>query len=365
MKLVTILGTRPEIVKLSPTLPIFDKIFEHIIIHTGQHYDYNMDKIFFEQLHLRDPDYNLDIGSGRQAEQTGKMMMKIESILINVKPDAVLVFADPNTPLAGALVASKLHIPVIHFEAGCRSFNKKMPEEINRILTDHCSDLLLAPDKVAYDNLIREGFDEKQIHIVGDIVFDATNRNKQFITDSKILEKFGLTDNKYVLVTIHRAENTANKESLGEIVDFVKYLSSKIDVVFPLHPRTRDTLKSFGLRIDPKIKVVDPQGYIEFLKLISSSRFIVTDSGGVQEEAVVFNKCCLVARNETEWTRLTDIGKNILATNKKENLIKWSDKLLNDDELNRIKKISFEFENDVSTKVVNIIKDFMENDIKK
>ncbi|HLC73631.1 MAG TPA: UDP-N-acetylglucosamine 2-epimerase (non-hydrolyzing) [Candidatus Nanoarchaeia archaeon] len=365
MKLITILGTRPEIIKLSPVIPLFDKEFNHIIIHTGQHYDYNMDRIFFEQLKLRDPDYNLEIGSGSQAEQTGKMMIKIEEILIKEKPDAVLVFADPNTPLAGALAAAKLHIPVIHFEAGCRSFNKKMPEEINRIVADHCADLLLAPDKTAYDNLINEGIDNKKINIVGDVVFDATVRNKELAKNFSVLDKLNLVSERYVLVTIHRAENTDNQENLQGMIEFVNYLSRKIKVVFPVHPRTNKTLENLRLKLDKDVVVITPQGYLEFINLIENSRFVVSDSGGVQEETVIFNKCCIVARNETEWTRLTDIGKNILATNRKDNLIKFATLLLDDNELNRIKNIPFEHDKDVAVKVLNAVKYFCENELKK
>jgi UDP-N-acetylglucosamine 2-epimerase len=237
LKVITILGTRPEITKLSPVLPVFDKEFDHKVIHTGQHYSYTMDRIFFEELRLRKPDYNLNVGSGTHAEQTAKMLIGIEKILIKEKPDYVVVFADPNTPLAGALAAAKLHIKVVHMEAGTRSFNRKMPEEINRVLIDHCSDILLAPDKKAVQNLAKEGI-EKNVYLVGSTAYEAALRNGEFAKNSNLLNKLKIKKREYILTTVHRAENTNDKKVLGELIGAVNNISEYIDIVLPLHPRT-------------------------------------------------------------------------------------------------------------------------------
>jgi UDP-N-acetylglucosamine 2-epimerase (non-hydrolysing) len=322
IKIATVLGTRPEITKLSPVLPLLDAEFENILIHTGQHYDYNMDRAFFEELRLRDPDYKLNVGSGTHAVQTGNMMIKIEEVLMTEKPRAVVVFADPNTPLAGALAAVKLGIPVIHMEAGCRSFNKNMPEEVNRILVDHCSSLLLAPDRTAHDNLIAEGVPENKIKTVGSTVFDVCARNKVFAEASKILERLNITPQNYIVATIHRAENTDNLEVLRGLISAFNAISKKRKIIFSIHPRTKKRLEATDIKIDSGVVLVDALTYFDFLKLLYNSQFVMTDSGGIQEEAAAFNIPAVVTRNETEWTYLTDAGKNVLASTNPDKIVK-------------------------------------------
>ncbi|MBI2085069.1 MAG: UDP-N-acetylglucosamine 2-epimerase (non-hydrolyzing) [Candidatus Aenigmarchaeota archaeon] len=358
MKVVTVFGTRPEIIKLSPVTPLMDKKFEHVIIHTGQHYNYEMDKIFFDELELRNPDYSLNVGSDTHAVQTAKMMVGIEKILMDYKPDIVNVFADPNTPLAGALAAAKLNIPVVHIEAGCRSFNKKMPEEINRILVDHCSELLLASDKTAVNNMISEGIHEKNIRLVGSTIVDAVNRNIKLARKTGVLKNLGLKAGAYIVLTLHRAENTDNAEVLNGIIKAINHLSKKIAVVFPVHPRTQKILGR-ALKISDSVKRIEPLGYLEFLQLISNAKFIITDSGGIQEEADAVDVPCVIARNETEWVELVDAGRNILASTDTEKIIGVSETLLNDESrLNEIKKIGSVRKAGASQKIVGEIEEY-------
>ncbi len=360
MKIITILGTRPEITKLSPVLPVFDKHFDHKLIHTGQHYDYNMDKVFFEQLNLRDPDYQLGIGAANlsHAEQTARMMIEIEKIVLREKPDWVLVFADPNTPLAGALVAAKLNIPLIHMEAGCRSFNKRMPEEINRKLCDHCADLLLAPDEVAKKYLLREGLDEKIIHVVGSTAITAARRNAEIgKKTSTILKRLELKKDEYVLCTIHRAENTNDTDSLKGIIEAVNALAEKKTIVFPVHPRTKKILDRENIRLSSRIRTTDPVDYLNFLTLLDNAYFIMSDSGGIQEEAAALNTPCLVLRNETEWTYLLDLGKNeLIGTNKEKIISRISELMDSPDVIKKMSEIPLIRDEDVAAKVIEVIK---------
>jgi len=352
-KIITILGTRPEITKLSPLLPLLDKEFEHIIIHTGQHYSFNMDKIFFHELSIREPDYRLDIGSGTHAEQTGKMMIEIEKILLKENPNAVLVFADPNTPLAGALAASKLNIYLVHLEAGCRSFNKKMPEEINRILIDHCSDLLLAPDKKAYDNLLKEGLPKERIKIVGSTAIEASLRNRELARNSNILKKLIIQSGKYILCTIHRAENTDDLNILRNIFCSLNEIAKSIQIVFPMHPRTKKAILNDNSPINKKIKIIEPQGYFNFLKLLDNSLFVMSDSGGIQEEAAALNVPCLILRNETEWTYLTDAKKNMLIGTEPRKIIEKVKYLLSDrKQIDAMKKVNLKLDKEVSRHIL-------------
>lgn len=362
IKIITILGTRPEITKLSPLLPLFDSHFNHKIIHTGQHYDHNMDRVFFEELNLRKPNYMLNVGSGSHAEMTAKMMVGIETILREEKPDGVIVFADPNTPLAGALVASKLHIPLIHLEAGCRSFNKKMPEEINRIVCDHCADLLLAPDSVAYQNLLKEGLSSDKIRIVGSTAWQSSLRNLEIAREkSQILSKLCLEKKKYALLTIHRAENTV-PESLPGLVNAMNKISERIPIIFPRHPRTKNAMEEQNLTFNKNVKVIDPVGYLDMLALLDNASFVMTCSGGLQEEAAALNTPCLVIRNETEWTYLTDAGKTILISNKEEKILEKVNFLLDYPEnFENMKNVRL----DLNTNVAEIILEVLLNEFKE
>ena len=358
IKIITIIGTRPEIIKMSSLIQLMDKEFNHILVHSGQHYDYEMDKIFFKDLNIRDPDYMLNVGSKGHAAQTASIIIKSEKILLKENPDWVIVFADPNTPLAGALVASKLNIPLIHLEAGCRSFNKSMPEEINRIVCDHCADLLLAPDDVARKNLLREGLSKDKIHAVGSTIIEVSLRNIiQARRKSKIMQKLGLKKGDFVLLTLHRAENTNDPKILAQLINAAEVLSEKINIVFPLHPRTEKILNNNHIKIKGKIKTIKPQGYLDFLLLIDNCLFIMSDSGSIQEEAGALNIPCMILRNETEWTYLVDAGKNLLLGTDRDNIIKEISNLLdNRNKIEDIKKIKLEMHKDVSSKVVQIIK---------
>ena len=312
MKIASIVGARPNFVKLAPVSRELRKRFDEIIIHTGQHYNYEMDKIFFDDLGIPAPDYHLGVGSGSHGYQTGEMLKRIEEILLKEMPDAVLVFGDTNTTLAGALCAAKLHIKVIHVEAGLRSYNRRMPEEINRILVDHCSDLLLCPTGTAVENLHREGIVEG-VFLTGDVMVDAMHNCLKIAENrSQILEELGLEPKKYYLTTIHRAENTDDPERLREIVNALNDLG---DVVFPCHPRAEKCLKKFGIWSDlgDRIKITKPLGYLDMLAMEKNALKILTDSGGIQKEAYLLGVPCVTLRDETEWVETVDDGWNILA----------------------------------------------------
>lgn len=357
-KVITILGTRPEIIKLSPVLPEFDQAFKHIIIHTGQHYSPNLDQIFFTELKLREPDYNLAVGSGSHAEQTAKMLVGIEKILIKEKPDFVVVFADPNTPLAGALAAAKLNIPLVHLEAGCRSFNKKMPEEINRIVADHCADILFPPDEDSYHHLIKEGIPPEKITIVGSTAYLASLKNRELARNSKILEKLGVKE-EYILVTIHRAENTNDPAVLKGIIEALNEIVKLKWIIISLHPRTKKILEENKIKLAEKIKVIEPQGYLNFLKLLDSALFVITDSGGIQEEAAALDIPCVIARNETEMMYLVKAGKNILAGTSKKKLISISQDLINHREtLELMKVVKIPYPENIPTKIIEVMQNY-------
>jgi len=310
MKIITVVGARPQFIKAAPVSKELRKYFNEILIHTGQHYDDNMSKIFFEELGIPKPDYNLNIGSGNHGKMTGEMLGKLEEIYLKEKPDCILVYGDTNSTLAGALAASKLLIPVIHVEAGLRSFNKSMPEEQNRILTDHISKLLLAPTKDAEKNLEKEGI-KNGVHNIGDVMYDAVLmfKEKSKIKE-KLLEKIGVKKNEYILATIHRAENTNNIERLKNIIEALN--ESSTTIVLPLHPRTKKFIEEYGLNFAEDIKVIEPVGYLEMLMLEGNSQKIVTDSGGVQKEAYFMSKPCITMRDETEWVETVDVGWNVV-----------------------------------------------------
>jgi UDP-N-acetylglucosamine 2-epimerase len=356
-KIITVLGTRPEIIKLSPLLPLLDKEFEHVLVHTGQHYDYEMDKIFFDELDLKQPKYNIGVGSGSHGKQTGKMLEELEKIFLEEKPYFVIVLGDTNSTLAAALAASKLHIKVIHVESGCRSFNIEMPEEVNRVIVDHISNYLFVPDQKSYTNLVKEGIEEKKMSLVGDIVSDACLRNRELIHKSKLMERLDLKEEGFVLATVHRAENTSRIEVLKEIISALNELSKRIKIIFPIHPRTKKIIEDNSIRLEENVKVVKPWGYLDFLNLLSTCRFVMTDSGGIQGEAVVFNKPCLVIRNETEWSRWIDAGKNFLVGTKKDGILEKALELTeNNEELERIKNIKYDLDARVVDKIMEKIR---------
>ncbi len=284
-----------------------------ILVHTGQHYDFNMSDVFFQELNLPAPDYYLGVGSGTHGEQTGKMLIEIEKVLLKENPDLVIVYGDTNSTLAGALAAAKMHIPVAHVEAGLRSFNREMPEEINRVLTDHVSTLLFAPTEAAVENLEKEGIKDG-VYRVGDVMFDLALRVSEIVNDEEVLSKYGLEPKNYLLVTVHRAENTDKKENLWEIAKALNFLASQgVNVFFPIHPRTKNALNLHRIELEDEVKVVPAVSYMEMIALEKNAKVILTDSGGVQKEGYFFRVPCVIPRNETEWVELVDAEWNVLA----------------------------------------------------
>lgn len=319
MKIITIVGARPQFIKAAPVSKTLRMEHEEIIIHTGQHYDANMSDIFFNELKIPRPDYNLEIGSGSHGMMTGRMLEKLEEIYLKEKPDFVLVYGDTNSTLAGALAASKLLIPVIHIEAGLRSFNKAMPEEQNRILTDHISDLLLVPTEDAIKNLTNEGI-KKGIHNVGDVMYDAVLMFKEIAkSKSGLLKELDVNSGEYILTTIHRAENTNDINRLRNMIEALNESGEKI--ILPLHPRTKKFIEGYGLNFNENIKVIDPIGYLEMLMLEENSKMIVTDSGGVQKEAYFMGKPCITMRDETEWVETVECGWNVVVGTDKSKIL--------------------------------------------
>lgn len=320
LKLITIVGARPQFIKASPFSDVFRKQHHEIMIHTGQHYDQNMSDIFFQELSIPKPDYYLGVGSGSHGLQTGRMLEKIEQILLKEKPDGVLVYGDTNSTLAGALAASKLHIPVFHVEAGLRSYNKRMPEEQNRVLTDHLSDLLLCPTKTAVENLKKEGITDGVL-LTGDIMVDAVNRfmnisNKRY-SNSKWLETLKaenphiplLKEKEYYLATIHRAENTDDLMKLQTIFTALERLDKP--VLIPLHPRTQKLVEKLNISFR-NVTIIQPVGYLLMLYLTKNAYMVVTDSGGLQKEAYLLKTPCTTLRDQTEWIETLENGWNCL-----------------------------------------------------
>ena len=328
MKIATIIGARPQFIKAAA---LSRKIYqcpsaEEIIIHTGQHFDEKMSAIFFDEMGIPKPDYNLNINGLGHGAMTGQMLEGIEKILIDERPDFVVVYGDTNSTLAGALAASKLHIPIAHIEAGLRSFNMKMPEEINRILTDRISQFLFCPSQTALTNLQKEGFDnfDNQTINVGDIMYDAAMYfgNKARKPEIDLPEKF-------ILATVHRQENTDDDCYLRSIFQAFNLISTDIPIILPLHPRTKKALEKYQVQTTNEVKLIEPVGYLEMLYLIKNSELVMTDSGGLQKEAYFFEKPCVTMRFETEWTELVDNGYNILATPNLEKITDAVDKMLN------------------------------------
>jgi len=305
LKIMSVVGARPQFIKAAPVSRVLRRTHEEVLVHTGQHYDDNMSEIFFRELEIPEPDINLGVGSGPHGEQTGVMMAGIEKVALDVRPDWVLVYGDTNSTVAAALVAAKLHIKVAHVEAGLRSFDRRMPEEINRVLTDHVSDLLLCPTDAAIHNLAREGIDHG-VHLVGDVMYDAFLFNLEAARKRDgVLKKLGLAPGAFALATIHRAENADDPARLAAILEGID--RSGMDVILPLHPRTRARLNE----VPPaRIRVVDPVGYLDMLALEDAAAVIVTDSGGVQKEAYFLSKPCVTLRDRTEWTETVEAGWN-------------------------------------------------------
>jgi len=310
-KIVTILGARPQFVKaavLSRIIAEKNEI-EEVIIHTGQHYDSNMSEVFFTEMDIPKPKYNLDINGLDHGAMTGQMLEKIEKVLLDEKPDTIVIYGDTNSTIAGALAAKKLDIKVVHIEAGLRSFNMKMPEEINRILTDRISDLLLCPTDTAINNLKNEGFDNLDNKVLksGDIMKDAVAYySKTSDQKSTLLKELNLKNKDFILSTIHRQENTDNLDNLRSIFEGLESISKEMPVVLPIHPRTRKILEKHQLNYN--VTMINPVGYFDMLELLKNCKMVVTDSGGLQKEAFFNKKYCIIAREETEWVELVDHG---------------------------------------------------------
>lgn len=311
MKIVSIVGARPQFIKAAAVSRKLRECHEEILVHTGQHYDYEMSGVFFDGLELPKADVNLGIGSGMHGEQTGAMLKAIEDVILANRPDYVLVYGDTNSTLAGALAASKLSVRIAHVEAGLRSFNRRMPEEINRVVADHLSSLLLCPSDTAVQNLEAEGITEN-VHQVGDVMLDVLNwaKERAQARESKILGRFGVKKQNYLLATIHRSENTDDLERLGAILK--AFNSIQEPIMFPVHPRSRKALTTMGFQAGPHLKLIEPVGYVEMVSLTGSARGVLTDSGGLQKEAFWLGVPCFTIRNETEWVETVESGWNVL-----------------------------------------------------
>lgn len=328
--LLSILGARPQFIKIAPLIKALDTHnlehgtprIEHLLVHTGQHYDYEMSKVFFKELEIPGPDYDLGVNSGNHGYQVGNMLIRLEEVLLKEKPDLALVYGDTNSTLAGALAAAKLHIPVGHIEAGLRSFNRKMPEEINRVLTDHISDYLFCPTKTAVKNLKNEGI-TNEVYLVGDVMYDAILGNiKRAEETSNILQDLNLKPKRYYLATVHRPENTDNKDKLSSIVKALQILD--LPVIFPVHPRTRKAVaqcNDLTIKQYNNVLFIEPVSYRDMLVLEKNAKKILTDSGGIQKESYWLKVPCITLREETEWVETIKADWNILVGTNKEKII--------------------------------------------
>lgn len=320
MRLASIVGARPQFVKLAPVSSALRQHHQELIIHTGQHYDYSMSAQFFAELAIPEPDYHLGVGSGPHGAQTGHMLEAIEQVLLKERPDWVIVYGDTNSTLAGVLAAAKLHIPIAHVEAGLRSFNRTMPEEINRVVADHLSDRLFCPTETARKQASSEGI-MQGVEVVGDVMYDILLQVQPKIEDrlETLLPSLGVAPQAYVLITVHRAANTDDPEAMRKIV----YALNKLEmpVVFPVHPRTRACLERYGITFSKHVQSIEPVGYLDMLALEYAAYRVLTDSGGVQKEAFLLEVPCITLREETEWTETVATGWNVLAGNRWEAII--------------------------------------------
>lgn len=320
MRIATIVGARPQFIKAAAVSRKLRRHHEELLIDTGQHYDYEMSGIFFDGLELPRPDVSLNIGSGSHGHQTGAMLKSIEEVLLAERPDCVLIYGDTNSTLAGALAASKLSIPIAHVEAGLRSYNRRMPEEINRVIADHLSTLLICPSNSAVANLAAEGITEN-VHLAGDVMLDVLNWAKERVATKRpaILERLGLNERGYLLATVHRSENTDDRNRLARILQAFDSLDEPI--IFPVHPRARKVITELDIHCRPHVHFVDPFGYLDMVAVARGARLILTDSGGLQKEAYWLGVPCVTLRNETEWVETVENGWNVLAGAETERIV--------------------------------------------
>ncbi|WP_337996566.1 non-hydrolyzing UDP-N-acetylglucosamine 2-epimerase [Oleispirillum naphthae] len=320
MHVMTVLGARPQFIKAAPLcFALRDAGVRESLVHTGQHYDDRMSEIFFRELGIPEPSVNLGIGSGAHGRQTGAMLVAIEDLLLERKPDLMLVYGDTNSTLAGGLAAAKLGVPIAHVEAGLRSFNRTMPEEINRVLTDHCADLLFCPTQTAVANLASENL-RNGVHLVGDTMYDALLRFAPAARESsRVLDDLGLSGQRFLLATLHRPYNVDEPKVLSEI--FVAFARLALPVVFPAHPRTLARIRAFGLEVPGNVRTVEPLGYLDMLALLHAAGLVMTDSGGVQKEACFAGTPCVTLRPETEWVETVESGWNRLAWGRAEDIV--------------------------------------------
>lgn len=327
MKIISIVGARPNFVKIAPLAKELKKYknIEHIIIHTGQHYDYEMSKQFFEDLYIPTPQINLEVGSGLHGEQTAKVIEKLEKIFIEIKPDLVLVVGDVNSTMAASIAASKLSIKVAHIEAGLRSYDRTMPEEINRIITDHLANYLFTTFESANKILEKEGIDSENIHFVGNVMIDSLIMNMDKIDKSNILKELSLNPKDYVVVTLHRPKNVDSEETLRSLLDILNEIQKQVKLVFPIHPRTITNIEKFNLKplLDSmkNIQILKPMSYTNFLCLVKNAKFVLTDSGGIQEETTYLNVPCITVRENTERPETIFFGTNFLTGNDKDKIL--------------------------------------------
>jgi UDP-N-acetylglucosamine 2-epimerase (non-hydrolysing) len=321
LKIVSIVGARPQFIKCAPLSRELRKYHCEILVHTGQHYDPDMSDIFFEELQIPKPDYHLGVGSGTHGQQTGEILSQVESVLMKEQPDLVIVYGDTNSTLAGALAAVKLHISVAHVEAGMRSFDRLMPEEINRVVTDHISSLHFCPTQTSVDNLLKEGITQG-VHLVGDVMVDALEYNRNIAEDkSDIVQRLGLKNHTYLVLTVHRPANTDSQKNMTGIISAIG--ESGKPTIFPVHPRTKKYLLDYGLwaTLPSNIHVTEPLGYLDILKLMGHAEKILTDSGGMQKEAFILGVPCITLRGTTEWVETLEGGWNVLVGSDKDQII--------------------------------------------
>lgn len=365
VKVALILGARPQIIKSMPLIRLSneDKQVKLFIIHTGQHYNYEMTKVFFEEFSLPEPTVNLEVGSGSHAQQTAKIMTRLEPFLQKQKPDLVVVPGDTNSTLAGALTAAKLDISVAHVEAGARSYDNRMPEEVNRRLTDHCSTLLFAATEICLRNLLKEGIEKACVNLVGDTMYDVLLQQLPKAERTAILDQVDVKAKAYALLTLHRQENVDNLEKLNSILAAIVKLK-KVVVIFPLHPRTLKQLHSFNLynrlKEQKHVKLIKPVSYLENINLIRNATFVMTDSGGVQKEAFWLKTPCITLRESTEWVETVQLGANHLLGSNTERIVKTVEKIIeNEEELcKKLGALPNPFgDGRASQKILKIIKD--------